>query len=138
MSPGISDHDPKTVAALTDLSLSKWHIFETVKPPLEKALSTSVEEAKNILSNDERLIRNHLPGADMKSSAIRASGCPVASIADHHAIGSLAVEIGGDANQSVIGSPSEMTPKVSSSAKYLPAVLDVSVDVYADVTYIYK
>ena len=44
--PGKSHHDLSTEAAHVLSSESEWHIFDTVSPPQEKALSTSVDVAK--------------------------------------------------------------------------------------------
>jgi hypothetical protein len=45
IAPGREHHDPKTEAARTDSSEREWRILETVKPPWEKARSTSVDVA---------------------------------------------------------------------------------------------
>jgi hypothetical protein len=105
MSFGCSHHDPRTVADLTSESESECRIFETVSPPLENALSTSVDVA----------------GAERKSRAMRARGCPTAFIDVHHAIGSLTVGIGGAESHSDTGSVlvGVLDPKFSSSMKYL-------------------
>ena len=44
--PGRSHHAPSTEAARVLSSEREWRIFETVSPPREKALSTSVDVAK--------------------------------------------------------------------------------------------
>jgi hypothetical protein len=46
--PGKSHHAPRTEAAHVLSSESEWRIFDTVSPPREKALSTSVEVARRI------------------------------------------------------------------------------------------
>jgi hypothetical protein len=45
MAPGSEHHEPKTVAARTDSSQSECRIFDTVRPPREKARSASVDVA---------------------------------------------------------------------------------------------
>ena len=40
-------HEPKTLAARTDSSESECRIFDTVRPPREKARSASVDVAAN-------------------------------------------------------------------------------------------
>jgi hypothetical protein len=45
MAPGSEHHELKTVAARTDSSERECRIFDTVRPPREKARSASVEVA---------------------------------------------------------------------------------------------
>jgi hypothetical protein len=49
MALGKVQQDPNTVAAQTDLSERECLILETVSPPQEKARSTSVDVAEQIL-----------------------------------------------------------------------------------------
>jgi hypothetical protein len=50
--PGKSHQEPSTEAAHVDSSERECRIFETVNPPREKALSTSVEVAKQELDEE--------------------------------------------------------------------------------------
>jgi hypothetical protein len=105
--PGNSHHDPRTEAARVDSSESEWRILDTVRPPREKARSTSVELAKhrniNIYIYISGSSGKHTPGMDKKFNAICASGCPAASIPVHQVTASTAVSIGALLNHSSAG-----------------------------------
>src|SRR6266478_290159 len=104
MASGNVHHDPRTVAALVDSSERACRILDTVRPPRENARSTSVELAKNNVSQRIKAGANHAPGIERKSRAICASGWPVASSPVQYVIGSTVSVNGGLLIHSLIGS----------------------------------
>jgi hypothetical protein len=54
--PGRSHHFPNTDAACVLSSDREWHILDTVRPPHEKACSTSVDVANNNMSQTQNII----------------------------------------------------------------------------------
>jgi len=72
--PEKSHQEPMTAAARVDSSDRECLIFETVSPPHEKALSTSVDIATQDSQMAVRRMAQYLkntPGTDKKSMAMR-------------------------------------------------------------------
>jgi hypothetical protein len=120
IAPGKSHQEPSTQAARVDSSDSECLIFDTVSPPFENARSTSVDVATSQKRQqaDAFAHNTNIPGADKKSIPIGQRGCPLDSIAVHH-IRPSAPGIGGDVNQSVMGSLEGEALNESKSSKYL-------------------